>query len=87
MASFSLFLKPSAEKELRQIPKPFLGKIFSKISALAETPRPLGVKLMRGEERFYRLRQGDYRIVYDVDDEARIVTVMKIGHRREVYDS
>lgn len=86
MASFSLFLKPSAEKELRQIPKPFLSRIFSKITALAETPRPFGVKLMRGEGRFYRLRQGDYRIIYDVDDVARVVTIIKIGHRREVYD-
>ncbi|MFH0985285.1 MAG: type II toxin-antitoxin system RelE/ParE family toxin [Candidatus Omnitrophota bacterium] len=87
MASFKIFFKASAEKELRQIPKPFLSKILSKIAALAETPRPWGVKLMRGEERFYRLRQGDYRIVYEIDDQTRTVTVIKIGHRREVYDS
>lgn len=87
MASFKIFFKASAEKELRQIPKPFLSKILSKITALADMPRPFGVKLIRGEERFYRLRQGDYRIVYEIDDHARTVTVIKIGHRREVYDS
>lgn len=86
MASFSLFLKPSAEKELRKIPSPFLEKILIRIGALAETPRPFGVKLMKGEERFFRLRQGDYRIVYDIDEAARVVTIVKIGHRREVYD-
>jgi len=87
MASYNLFFKPSAEKELRQIPEPFLSKIFSKITALAETPRPFGVKLMKGEERFYRLRQGDYRIIYEIDDQARTATVLKIGHRREVYEA
>ena len=87
MASFSLFLKPSAEKELRKIPPPFLKQILAKIAALAETPRPFGVKLMKGEERFFRLRQGDYRIIYDIDDVAQVVTIVKIGHRREVYDS
>ena len=87
MASFSLFLKPSAEKELRKIPPPFLKQILVKIAALAETPRPFGVKLMKGEERFFRLRQGDYRIIYDIDDVAQVVTIVKIGHRREVYDS
>ena len=87
MASFKLFLKPSAEKELRKIPPPSIGKILSKIGELAETPRPFGVKLMKGEERFFRLRHADYRIIYDVDDVARVVTIIKIGHRREVYDS
>jgi mRNA interferase RelE/StbE len=87
MALFSLFLKSSAEKELRKIPSPFIGQILARIGALAETPRPFGVKLMKGEERFFRLRQGDYRIIYDIDDKARVVTVVKIGHRREVYDA
>lgn len=86
MASYKLFLKPSAEKELRRISQPFRGKIITEIMSLAVTPRPFGVKLLRGEERFYRLRQGDYRIIYDVDDAARLVTIIKIGHRREVYD-
>jgi mRNA interferase RelE/StbE len=87
MGSYNLFIKPTAEKELRKIPRPFLEKIFVKIADLSETPRPFGVQLMKGEERFYRLRQGDYRIVYDIDDDARIVTVMKVGRRREVYDA
>lgn len=87
MGSYNLFLKPSAEKELRKIPQPFLGKIFTEITALTATPRPFGVKLLKGEDRFYRLRYGDYRIIYDVDDQARTVTVVKVGHRREVYDA
>ena len=86
MASFKLFLKPSAEKELRKIRSPFIERILAKIVELAEMPRPFGVKLMKGEERFFRLRQGDYRIIYDIDDAAQWVTIIKIGHRREVYD-
>lgn len=86
MGSYSLFLRPSAEKELRTISQPFLGKILTEMATLAEIPRPFGVKLLKGENRYYRIRQGDYRIIYDVDDQARTITVVKIGHRREIYD-
>lgn len=87
MASYSVCFNASVKKELRQIPKPYLRKILEKIGTLSEEPRPFGVKLLRGEERFYRIRHGDYRIVYDVDDAARLVTVVAVGHRREVYDT
>jgi mRNA interferase RelE/StbE len=85
MGSYNLFFKASAQKELRQIPLPFLRKILSKIEALSSELRPFGVKLLKGENRYYRIRQGDYRIVYEVDDPLCAVTVIAIGHRREVY--
>ena len=82
-ASYSVAIRRSAERELRKIPKQDLRRVVTRIQGLAREPRPPGCEKMSGEER-YRVRQGDYRIVYAVDDEARTVEVVKIGHRREV---
>ena len=86
MTSYKILFKRSAEKELRHIPPPDLKKVIEKISSLAEHPRPHGAQLLKGDERYYRIRQGDYRIIYEVKDSANEVTIIKIGHRREVYD-
>ncbi len=86
MASYKVFLKRSAEKELRGISAPHLPKIVEKIKTLFQNPRPLGAQLLKGEGRYFRLRQGDYRMIYEVDDLNQKVTIIKIGHRREVYD-
>ena len=82
--SYSLFIKKSAERELRQIPKADLRRILTKIKNLGQNPRPLGSEKLSEQER-YRIRQGDYRVVYTIDDTERRVDVVKIGHRREVY--
>jgi len=81
---YSVSLKKSAEKEFRAIPAKDLKRIIEKIQALAHQPRPHGCEPMVGQER-YRIRQGDWRVVYAVDDSQRTVTIYKIGHRREVY--
>ena len=81
---YSLFVKKSAERELCQIPKIDLKRILTKIKSLAQNPRPPGSEKLSEQER-YRIRQGDYRIVYTVDDAERRVDIVKIGHRREVY--
>ncbi len=86
MGSYSLCFNASVKKELRQISKSFLSRIFEKIYSLQEDPRPFGVQLMRGVERYYRIRQSDYRIIYEIDDASRVVTIVAVGHRREVYD-
>ncbi len=86
MDSYKIFFKRSAEKELREIPHLHLSKIVSKISLLSKNPRPHGVQMLKGEGRFFRFRQGDYRVIYEVNDPNQIVTIIKIGHRREVYD-
>ncbi len=83
-ASYSVAIKKAAERELRALPKEDLRRVVDRIRGLAENPRPPGSEKLSGEER-YRIRQGDYRIVYAIDDEARIVEIVKIGHRREVY--
>lgn len=82
--SYSLLVKRSAERELRKVPRADLQRITQRIKDLAAIPRPSGSEKLAGQDS-YRIRQGDYRIVYTVDDDQRQVEIIKIGHRREVY--
>ena len=84
MASYSLRVSRSAERELRGIPKPDLERILKRIRALADDPRPHGCVRLSGAPG-YRVRQGDWRVIYEVDDLVRAVKIIKVGHRREVY--
>ena len=85
MASYKVFIKPSAAAELEAIPhKKERQRIADRVRALSEDPRPAGCEKLHAQER-YRVRQGRYRIVYSVDDEERAVIVVKIGHRKDVY--
>ncbi len=84
MAAYRIVLKKSAAKELEAIPKRDLAKIVERIQSLTVEPRPLGVEKLSAQER-YRIRQGDYRIVYSIEDDILTVCVVKVGHRREVY--
>jgi mRNA interferase RelE/StbE len=85
MEKFNLSFKKSAEKELRAVPNPPLKFILRKIEALAIQPRPREAVMLKGGEKYFRIRQGDYRIVYEVRDADQAVVIIKIGHRREVY--
>ena len=84
MASYRLLVKPSAAKELEALPSKDRRKITTRIVGLAGEPRPHGCEKLSGLEQ-YRVRQGDYRVVYSIDDEMRAVLVVKVGHRRDVY--
>ena len=84
MANFDLLIKPSAGRTLEDLPRKDRTKISRKIQELARQPRPHGCEKLSGEEK-YRIRQGNYRVVYAIDDDQRIVLVVKIGHRKEVY--
>ena len=84
MERYEVFLRKSAAKELARVPKSDLRRIVSRIRLLSENPRPPGSEKLSGSER-YRVRQGDFRIVYSIQDDERTVWVVKIGHRREVY--
>jgi len=86
MASYKLSFKQSVAKDLRRIPKDDVARILKRIDMLAENPRPPGSEKLSGQER-YRVRQGVYRIIYEIVDGALLVTVVKVGHRREVYQS
>ncbi len=86
MASYNVFLKSSAVKELESVPRDEdRRRIVERIRGLSVEPHPSGSVKLAGREDRLRVRQGDYRIVYAVDDEARKVEIVKIGHRRDVY--
>lgn len=84
MARYRITIKKSAAKELEDIPRKDLAKIVKRIQSLARNPRPRGSQKLSGQNRL-RIRQGDYRMVYSVDDKDCVVDIVKIGHRREIY--
>ncbi|HEX9138092.1 MAG TPA: type II toxin-antitoxin system RelE/ParE family toxin [Nitrospirota bacterium] len=87
MASYELIVKPSVEKDLRSLPKPVVKRLLERMDHLKETPfTPQSLKLT-GAENLYRVRVGDYRIVYGVDVKARLITIHYVRHRREAYRS
>jgi len=86
VAGYKLFIKPSAAKEIEALgQKNVRQRIVNRIAGLASEPRPPGCEKLAGAEGRYRIRQGEFRIVYAVDDPTRTVEVVKVGHRREVY--
>ena len=84
MASFSVFIKPSAAKELGRIPLKDRRRVARRIAALADDPRPAGCEKLAGEDA-WRLRQGGYRILYTIEDDILTVIVIKVGDRKDVY--
>lgn len=86
MASYELIFRKSVAKDLRAFPKQEIKRIMQRIRSLADDPRPVGCEKLSGQER-YRVRQGVYRIIYEIEDARLIVIVVKVGHRREVYRS
>jgi mRNA interferase RelE/StbE len=84
MASYKVLIRKSATGELEKIPKKDLRRLVERIRGLEAEPRPQGCEKLSARER-YRIRQGDYRIVYSINDEARTVEVVKVGHRSEIY--
>jgi mRNA interferase RelE/StbE len=84
MGKYKVFIRASASRELAAIPKKSLQKIVGRIQSLEENPRPVGCEKLSAQER-YRLRQGNYRIVYSIQDKGQSIHVVKIGHRKEVY--
>ena len=84
MARYRIVFRKSVAKDLRRIPKKDVTRILRRIDALADEPRPAGAEKLSEQER-YRVRQGVYRILYEIADDELIVTVVKVGHRREVY--
>jgi mRNA interferase RelE/StbE len=84
MASYRIVFKQSVAKDLRPIPKKDVQRILKRIDGLADDPRPVGVEKLGGDEK-YRIRQGNYRILYVIEDDIITVTIVKVGHRRDVY--
>ena len=86
MASYELVFKKSVAKDLRVFPKQDVKRIMQRIRSLADDPRPEGCEKLSGQER-YRVRQGVYRIIYEIEDDRLTVLIVKVGHRRDVYRS
>jgi mRNA interferase RelE/StbE len=84
MASYRIVIKKSAAKEIEKIQKKDRVRIIEKIRSLASDPQPVGSKKLSGQEK-YRIRQGNYRILYQIIDAELIISVVKVGHRRAIY--
>ena len=82
---YSVSILPSALRDLGSLPRSVQERIRDKIDALALSPRPVGAKALKGSEGRMRLRVGDYRVIYRIDDAERFVLISRIGHRREIY--
>lgn len=84
MEKYRIVFRKSVARDLRPIPTQALRKILIAIESLSDDPRPSGVEKLSGQDR-YRLRQGNYRIIYEINDIEVLVVVVKVGHRKDVY--
>jgi len=84
--SYAVEVKPSTRKELEALPDHVLSRVVRKLEALGDSPRPAGCRKLKGHKDQWRIRVGDWRVVYIIDDAAKLVSVTRIAHRREVYE-
>lgn len=82
---FEVQIEKAAEKQLRRIPDPAHDRLVKAILPLAENPRPGGAKKLSGSTNDWRIRVGDYRVLYEIAEEIRIVRIYRVAHRRDVY--
>jgi len=83
---YEIVITKSAQKEIRRLQKPELPRILTAIGSLSADPRPSGCKKLVGSHNTYRIRIGDYRVLYVIEDQIRIVEVAAVKHRREAYE-
>jgi mRNA interferase RelE/StbE len=83
--SYKVEILRGALKQLKKIPSELQERIQIKIDDLATEPRPNGVKKLKGKENAYRIRVGDYRVIYDIFDDILVVNVVEVGHRKNIY--
>jgi len=86
MATYQVTLARSAEKELLALDAPLVKRIYAKIQALGDQPRPPGCKKLVGGARDWRIRIGDYRVIYTIDDAHHVVDIAAVRHRRDAYE-
>jgi len=84
---YTIQYKPAASRQIAKLNKSIQARLKPKIKALANNPRPDGAKKLQGYENRYRIRVGDYRIIYEIWDNALVVVVTEVGHRSSVYES
>ncbi len=86
MGKYSVEVKPAARKELEALSDPVLARVIRKLESLADVPRPAGCKKLKGHKDMWRIRIGDWRVVYFIDETVKLVSILRIAHRREVYE-
>jgi mRNA interferase RelE/StbE len=84
MGRYKIIFRKSVAKDLRTIPNQDLRRILASIDSLSDEPRPPGIEKL-AEQKKHRIRQGDYRIIYEITDDELVVIVVKVGHRKDVY--
>ena len=82
---YEIEILPAARRQIKKLPSPAQAQILDRIEDLRFDPRPSGVAKLAGEEGLYRVRSGDYRILYTIDDDQVVIFIVRVGHRREVY--
>ena len=82
---YEVLLERRAERDLRQLPAEAFHRIIAALEALAENPRPTGHRKITGSQSDWRIRVGDYRVIYEIDETTQVVRVMRVRHRREAY--
>jgi mRNA interferase RelE/StbE len=85
MASYRIEFKSSALKELERLPRQIIPRVVAAIKGLVENPYPSGVKKLAGFERTYRVRVGDYRIMYEIYEDRLIIEIIRVKHRKDIY--
>ncbi len=85
MGSYRIEWRASARREIRRIGKQHLPRIIEAVATLADDPRPAGCTKMTGSERAYRIRVGNYRVIYEIFEDAVLIEIVRVGHRRDVY--
>lgn len=83
---YKVVISKSASKEIASLPSQIINRIIPVIKKLGENPRPPGCKKLKGGQDTWRIRMGDYRVIYTIDDVIRIVDVRSVGHRKDIYD-
>jgi mRNA interferase RelE/StbE len=87
MGSFKVQFKPAVQKDFRKIPQKVLSRILESIEGLTQTPFPVHAIKLANSDRLYRIRVGDYRVIYEIETETGVIVVHYVRHRREVYRS
>lgn len=83
--AYQVEITPAAKRQIKKLVKQTQELIIQRLEQLADNPRPPGVLKMEGEENLYRVRVGDYRIIYEIQDRVLLIVVVKVGHRGDIY--
>ncbi|MEM6432310.1 MAG: type II toxin-antitoxin system RelE/ParE family toxin [Cyanobacteria bacterium P01_D01_bin.115] len=84
--NYEILFKPAAQRQLKKLMPKVQQDLLAIIEGLSAEPRPSGCKKLKGRPNQYRIRLGNYRVIYSIEDEILIVRVIKIGHRRDIYE-